>query len=154
VKQRPARRKRKKSKLTDAACAWAACRARGNSALSEGGDEKQAPAEGVGATSYSCHYCARSNGAQTRDHKLPRKLGGTGIAANIVWCCHMCNVIKGIREYAAFVAFFGEFLREHGDEYRAADPDNGKSVKAMGRKFSAWLHALHNAPGIAEEELV
>jgi hypothetical protein len=51
----------------------------------------------------------------------------------------MCNIIKGVREYASFVAFFAEFLRSHGDEYRAADPDDGKSVRAMRRKFDAWL---------------
>lgn len=114
--------------------------------------DAQAHGIAVNGAAYVCHYCERSDGARTRDHKLPRRFGGTGIAENIVRCCHMCNIIKGVREYTAFVAFFAEFLREHGDEYRAADPDNGKSVRVMRRKFDAWLHALQHVDEIAETE--
>ena len=132
----PARR-RKRKKKSNGAGARASCENAGTSIV-------------ISAKSYSCHYCARTNGTRTRDHMLPRKLGGTGAAANIVRCCHMCNVIKAAREYVAFMAFFGEFLREHGEEYRAADPDHGKSIRDMSRKFTKWLRALQEMPRGAE----
>ena len=56
---------------------------------------------------YRCHYCGRTDGAETRDHKVPRTCGGAGRGAeNIVLCCKMCNMIKSAREYGMFVAFF------------------------------------------------
>lgn len=94
--------------------------------------------------SYACHYCGRTNGARTRDHKVPRLFGGGTLGtANIVRCCQMCNGIKSARHYGTFVSLFGLFLEEHGEEYRAADPDDGKAIRAMSRKFSRWLRTLH-----------
>jgi hypothetical protein len=94
---------------------------------------------------YRCHYCGRPDGAATRDHKVPRSCGGAGRGAeNIVLCCKMCNMIKSARDYQLFVLLFGEFLEEHGEEYRAADPDERKSISVMSRKFNGWLHALQS----------
>lgn len=46
-----------------------------------------------------CYYCERTFGQQcgieTRDHVIPRVLGGTTEPANIVICCGECNVNKG-----------------------------------------------------------
>jgi 5-methylcytosine-specific restriction endonuclease McrA len=38
------------------------------------------------AGEYACHYCERTDGSRTRDHKVPRVFGGTDIAENIVRC--------------------------------------------------------------------
>ena len=87
---------------------------------------------------YACHYCGRTNGKRTRDHKVPRVYGGALLGAtNIVLCCALCNTIKGAREYGTFAAFFQEFLAAHGDEYRTADPDGPAVV--MKKQFSRWL---------------
>jgi hypothetical protein len=101
---------------------------------------------------YSCHYCYRSEGAQTKDHKVPRLFGGTGIARNIVRCCQMCNSLKAARPYELFVFLFREFLEVHGREYREADPDDPLMVGTMTRKFNMWLHALHHARAISVGE--
>lgn len=78
--------------------------------------------------------------------------GGAGRGAeNIVLCCQMCNSIKNAREYALFVVFFAEFLEEHGDVYRAADPYDGKSIRAMSRKFNKWLNTHRTDPGTRED---
>lgn len=106
-------------------------------------------AAAVGA--YSCHYCQRSDGRQTRDHKHPRAFGGAKLPGNIVRCCLMCNTIKDSRPYALFVVLFGDFLIEHGEEYRAADADDGRAISAMARKFNAWLHALQHAECVEDK---
>jgi hypothetical protein len=77
---------------------------------------------------------------------VPRKFGGTNAAENIVRCCQMCNVIKGSRSYELLVVFYLQFLVQHGAECRAADPDDGTSIRAMSRKFNLWLHELLHAP--------
>ena len=71
---------------------------------------------------------------------------GTAIAANIVRCCQMCNSIKGARTYEWFVIFFRQFREVHGRRYRAADPDDWRTIGAMTRKFNEWLHDLQHAP--------
>jgi hypothetical protein len=58
----------------------------------------------------------------------------------------MCNVIKGSRPYELFVVFFRQFLVQHGAEYRAADRNDGTSIRTMSRKFNLWLHELLHAP--------
>src|SRR5689334_3083057 len=89
--------------------------------------------------SYACHYCRRTHGRQTRDHKMPKAFGGSKSAANIVRCCLMCNTIKDSRPYALFVLLFADFLEQHGEEYRAANPDDGRSISTMHKKFRTWL---------------
>ena len=97
-------------------------------------------------SNYSCHYCGRANGARTRDHKVPRFYGGAGLGReNIVVCCTMCNMIKSARPYGKFVLLLGEFLERHGEEYRAADPDDREVIRAMQRRFDRWLRSLHCA---------
>jgi len=91
---------------------------------------------------YACHCCGRADRLRTRDHKLPRRYGGARKASNIVRCCAMCNRIKDTREYKVFVILFKQFLEEHGDEYRAANPDDGKATPKMRRKFERWLEKL------------
>lgn len=91
---------------------------------------------------YACHYCGRTGGSRTKDHKVPKIYGGGALGTeNIVRCCQMCNVIKSARHYGMFVALFGEFLELHGEEYRSANPDDGKSIRLMSRKFASWLRA-------------
>jgi hypothetical protein len=105
----------------------------------------------VSASSYACHYCRRTDGRPTRDHKVPKIFGGKGLVGNIVRCCRMCNSIKATRPYEWFVVFFGQFLEVHGEEYLAANPDEWRSIGTMTRKFNAWLHTLQHAE---EEETV
>ncbi len=89
---------------------------------------------------YACHYCGRTNGRPTRDHKVPKVFGGLLLGLeNIVPCCQMCNVIKCSRHYGMFVALFGEFLEEHGEQYRGKNPDRARHIRQMHRKFAAWL---------------
>lgn len=92
------------------------------------------------------HYCSRTDGTATKDHKLAKVDGGGDGQENIVLCCKMCNMIKSAREYGMFVALFREFLQVHGEEYRDADPDHLVSIRAMARKFDRWLNALQRGP--------
>ena len=96
------------------------------------------------AGAYACHYCGRTNGLRTRDHKIPRIFGGAGLARNIVRCCQMCNMIKSARPYGLFVVLFREFLEAHGAEYQSADPDDFATVGVMHRRFNQWLDALQH----------
>jgi 5-methylcytosine-specific restriction endonuclease McrA len=107
---------------------------------------------GAAVETYACHYCERTEGVQTRDHKLPRMFGGAGLPGNIVRCCQMCNIIKGSRPYNLFVVFFGQFLEVHGEEYRTANPDEGETIGTMARKFNAWLHGLQHAEELTKFE--
>ena len=100
------------------------------------------------ADGYACHYCSRTNGLRTRDHKVPRLYGGRGLPNNRVICCMMCNMIKSARPYGLFVALFKEFLETHGAGYHAADPDDFRTIGTMRRKFDKWLNALNQAKGI------
>ena len=42
-------------------------------------DSSGAAASGPAVATYACHYCERTDGSKTRDHKLPRMFGGTGL---------------------------------------------------------------------------
>jgi hypothetical protein len=64
----------------------------------------------------------------------------------------MCNTIKDSRPYALFVLLFGEFLDAHREEYRAADPDDGRVISKMHKKFVAWLHALQHPECVQDED--
>ena len=91
---------------------------------------------------YACHYCGRTNGMRTRDHKIPKAFGGSAMGTmNIVHCCRMCNAIKSARHYGMFVAFFSEFLELHRVEYRARDPDDMSNIRLMTSRFDKWLLA-------------
>src|SRR6187200_2747338 len=112
-------RKRAEGKATNIACASSASMP---STVMSG--EVSATTRGsVSASSYACHYCRRTDGRPTRDHKVPKIFGGKGLVGNIVRCCRMCNSIKATRPYEWFVVFFGQFLEVHGEEYLAANPD-------------------------------
>jgi HNH endonuclease len=94
---------------------------------------------------YACHYCGRGEGSRTKDHKVPKLLGGSGQVENLVLCCKMCNSIKGSRLYEWFVPLFQNFLDLHGEEYRSANPDDWATIGAMNRRFNRWLNALNHA---------
>jgi len=92
------------------------------------------------AMEYACHYCGRTDGQRTKDHKVPKVFGGKLLGPdNIVLCCRMCNMIKSARHYGMFVALFGEFLELHGEQYLAANPDDARCHRVMSRKFRSWL---------------
>lgn len=52
----------------------------------------------------TCHYCPRivPDGYATVDHKLAIIKGGDDKKENLVWACHMCNVLKGDMDYEEF----------------------------------------------------
>lgn len=101
-----------------------------------------------GAMEYGCHYCGRTEGIRSKDHKVPKVFGGRLLGPdNIVLCCQMCNIIKCARPYGMFVAVFGEFLEEHREQYRGKNPDRARHIRQMNRKFNAWLRTK-NAPHI------
>ena len=91
-------------------------------------------------------------GGRRETTRCREPFGGTKSAANIVRCCLMCNTIKDARPYALFVLLFAEFLEQHGEEYRAADPDDGRIISKMHKKFSTWLHALQHAEDVEDED--
>lgn len=99
---------------------------------------------------YRCHYCGRTDGSETRDHKVPKTFGGRAFFENIVLCCRMCNMIKSAREYGMFLVLFGEFLEKRGEEYRAADPDDARTIALMQREFDRWLRAMQEARAPSE----
>ena len=51
-----------------------------------------------------CHYCRKplTDKNRTRDHKTPRKLGGSG-RQNYVWACFKCNNEKADIPYDIFI---------------------------------------------------
>jgi hypothetical protein len=104
-----------------------------------------------GVMEYACHYCGRTDGRPTKDHKVPKVFGGGLLGPeNIVLCCQMCNLIKCSRHYGMFVAFFDEFLYEHGEQYYKKNPDASKHIRQMVKKFDAWLRK-QNAPVFEEQ---
>ncbi len=95
---------------------------------------------------YACHYCGRTDGKPTKDHKVPKAFGGRTLGrANLVPCCYMCNVIKSARHYGMFVALFSEFLEQHGEQYRRKKPERWRHIRQMQKKFDTWLRE-QNAP--------
>lgn len=68
---------------------WWAC-ARCDVAVSVDGLTKAAR-QGVSA---ECHYCRARDRELTRDHIVPRSLGGADGVRNIVLCCRPCNAGK------------------------------------------------------------
>ena len=62
----------------------------------------------------------------------------------------MCNMVRSARDYALFVLLFREFLDEHGEEYRTADPDDFRTIGRMHKKFDTWLRAQQELPRGAE----
>lgn len=44
-----------------------------------------------------CAYCKRPASKLTRDHVIPKSMGGSDEPANIVWACESCNRSKGAR---------------------------------------------------------
>ena len=55
---------------------------------------------------FRCVYCGRVHpaAALTLDHVQPRLRGGDRTAGNIVTACSRCNILKGHRSLAAFLA--------------------------------------------------
>lgn len=104
------------------------------------------------AMEYACHYCGRTDGRPTKDHKVPKVFGGRLLGPeNIVLCCQMCNLIKCARHYGMFVVLFDEFLQEHGEQYYRKNPDAPKHIRQMVKKFDSWLRK-QNAP-LYEEQM-
>jgi hypothetical protein len=87
---------------------------------------------------YACHYCGRTDGKPTKDHKVPKSAGG-GDGANIIMSCKMCNMIKGSLKYEFFVSHFQPFLAENKEHYLAADADSLEEIKRWQRAFSLHL---------------
>ena len=54
---------------------------------------KQAWARTLRFFGHKCAYC-RTDKNLTRDHWVPRSLGGDGVAGNLVPACVTCNAIK------------------------------------------------------------
>lgn len=48
-----------------------------------------------------CYYCGSSN-ADTIDHKIAIKHGGTNAYSNLVCACLLCNTVKGDMSYTQF----------------------------------------------------
>ena len=46
------------------------------------------------------------------DHMVPRSLDGPCEAANLIWCCRICNLSKGDLTDVEFIALM-EFLNQH-----------------------------------------
>jgi hypothetical protein len=100
---------------------------------------------------YASHYC-ECTGSRTRDHKIPRVFGGTDIAENIVWCCQMCNIIKGTRPLRCSWSCFANSWRPTGKRIAQPTLDDWECIGAMARKFNTWLHGLQHRESVEAEE--
>lgn len=73
-----------------------------------------------------CFYCMRPmleskqtmtreerDQCATRDHVIPRDVGGSNDAYNIVICCARCNNLKAETPYEAFLGFAKAVLRKY-----------------------------------------
>ena len=69
---------------------------------------------------FRCVYCGRVHpaAALTLDHVQPRLRGGDRTAGNIVTACGPCNVLKGHRTLAEYLAA-NEVARENFFRYAA-----------------------------------
>lgn len=69
---------------------------------------------------FRCVYCGRVHpaAALTLDHVQPRLRGGDRTAGNIVTACGPCNVLKGHRSLAEYLAA-DEVARENFFRYAA-----------------------------------
>ena len=99
---------------------------------------------------YRCHYCGRTDGCRNRRSQGAEDVRRPSRSRQHRVCCKMCNMIKGAREYGMFVALFREFLELRGEEYRAADPDDGRTIGDMQREFGRWLRAMQEAGAPSE----
>jgi hypothetical protein len=79
-----------------------------------------------GRLRFACHYCERTDGFRSNDHKIPKM---------IVRGCLMCNSIKGARLHERFAPFFQLFI-EFLAKYLRANPDDWVMVGAMTQKFN------------------
>lgn len=64
----------------------------------------------------NCHYCERILTAaggtrKTKDHIIPRSLGGLNNKINLVPCCHDCNSLKGNRSLRQFIVRIEKKIR-------------------------------------------
>lgn len=55
---------------------------------------------------FRCHYCQRllTRKTATRDHKIPKSLGGCNHISNLVLSCGWCNSAKGSMTDLEFLA--------------------------------------------------
>lgn len=72
-----------------------------------------------------CHYCQREVGPGalefTRDHVVPRALGGQDRRDNVVPCCRDCNGEKADRYPTHDCAFCNRTRRRHWEEFGITD---------------------------------
>jgi len=74
-----------------------------------------------------CHYCLRDINVLTRtkDHVVPRSMGGLDVRWNIVWSCRQCNSFKASNPVICRCSFCRRSVRRHWEELR---------IDATGRK--------------------
>lgn len=75
-----------------------------------------------------CHYCQRElvghgsdDLAPTRDHVVPRALGGLDVRWNRVWSCRACNSDKADKYPSCTCAFCSRTRRRHWEQLGIAD---------------------------------
>lgn len=78
-----------------------------------------------------CHYCKRelAPAEVTRDHVVPRALGGRDERWNVVSACKTCNIAKADRYPTCSCNFCRRARRRHWQEHGINQDNPGKRVK-------------------------
>lgn len=78
--------------------------------------------------SRQCHYClcAINTLTRTKDHIVPRSLGGLDVRWNIVWACRACNSAKASIFPTCRCSVCRKTIRRHWEQLRITDPGKKK----------------------------
>lgn len=66
------------------------------------------------STDVNCYYCnrkTRKNGGLTKDHIIPKILGGSNYSPNVVYCCYNCNQFKGNKMPQKWFEEINEYIK-------------------------------------------
>lgn len=105
-----------------------------------------------------CHYCQREVGPGalpfTRDHVVPRAMGGRDRRDNVVPACRDCNGDKADKYPTHDCSFCNRTRRRHWEEFGITDQTkNRKRAHPSKRKREAVKSASSTFEAAQEEEL-
>lgn len=80
----------------------------------------------------TCHYCLEpiNTLTRTRDHIVPRSLGGLDVRWNITWSCRKCNSNKASTWPVCRCSVCRKTIRKHWEMKRLRDPAKDKAEKS------------------------
>jgi len=77
---------------------------------------------------HCCVYCGAQDGLLGLDHLVPRVLGGSHAASNLVTACRRCNSARGALSVAAFI---------RATASRTGEPEHEIRLRVRRQRFRA-----------------